>query len=70
MHNFKLDEINERIQKARGMETLIRSKRQQRPTDNKPRSEEEKLLLIEIASRRRQENMIRIGERKWRYVGK
>lgn len=69
VRTYSLSELDRRIRKAQGIQLLIRSRREQRASDNKPRTEEEKLLLMEISNRKWQRNMVRIGERTWRYIG-
>lgn len=69
VRTYSLPELDRRIRKAQGIQLLIRARREQRAVDNKPRTEEEKLLLMEMSSRKWQRNMLRIGERTWRYIG-
>lgn len=70
MRKYVLSDIEERIRETRGLQNIIRSQREQRPTGNKPRSPEENLLLIESTYRSWQRDMVKVGERKWKYVGK
>ena len=70
MRRLSMQEINDRIESANGLQTLMAAKRRERPTDNKPREQAEKLLLIEIASRKWEKEMLKVGERKWKYIGK
>ncbi|GIM45509.1 hypothetical protein DNHGIG_10580 [Collibacillus ludicampi] len=70
MRKYTLLSIEERIKKSRGLQNMIQSRREQRPNDNKPRTEEEKLILMESSYRNWERDMVKVGKRKWKYVGK
>lgn len=70
MRKMTLEQLHEKTERASDVHRRIAARRTERPSDNKPRDRDEFLLLVEIAERRWKRDFVRLGERKWRYIGK
>ncbi len=69
MRRMTIEQLNEKMKRASDVHRRIASRRTERPSDNKPRDRDEFLLLVEIAERRWKRDFVKLGERKWRYIG-